>query len=270
MNITNFFNPDDILGRAVLSLLLLALLTAPMGCFIVWRKMSYFGATLSHSAILGAIIGIVSGIGVTTGVIGFTVILAIFLSLLLHQRQIAIDTVLGMMAHFTLAISVVLISIMDNLQIDLMSYLLGDILSISKSTLVWLTVLSIFGVFLIVVFYKGFLNITINKEIAQVEGYSIKKLEAVFMVSLALTISIGMLAIGILLIIAILIIPAATARLFAKSAISMIFVSFFVTVLSIFLGVYFAYLLNLPAGASIVCFSGFIFLVSLIINKLIK
>ncbi len=260
MNWINFINPNDFIGQATWALLALSLLTAPMGCFVVWRKLSYFGATLAHSALLGAILGLLTGIGVLFGVIGFTALLAIGLSFWLNHRHLPSDTLLGMMAHLTLAIGVIAISLMDNLRMDLMAYLFGDVLAISRPMFYTMLALAVAGCATIAFFWRGFVNLSIAPDIAKVEGYAIKRLELAFTLVLSLTIALGMLSVGVLLIVAMLIIPAAAARLFSSSLKQMVWVTWLLSVISILLGMVLSYALNLPAGPAVVVVQGILFI----------
>jgi len=262
MAISDFFNPNHLLGRAVWVLLTLSLLTAPMGCFMIWRRLSYFGATLAHSALLGAILGLLTGIGVLAGVLSFSVLIALGLSYWLSHRHLPMDTILGIIAHLTLAIGVIGISLMDNLRIDLMAYLLGDVLAVSSS--MFYVMVGFTGLFLavIAIYWKGFINLCVQPDIAEVEGYPVKRLELIFTITMALTISFGMISIGILLIIAMLIIPAASARFFSSSLKQMVFLAWLFAVLSILAGIALSYWLNLPAGATIVTIEGLLFFLS--------
>lgn len=262
MNIIDFVNPNTLLGQAVWSLTFLSLLTAPMGCFMVWRKLSYFGATLSHSALLGAVLGLLTGIGILTGVIGFTVILALGLNFWLRHRQLSGDTVLGMMAHITLALGVIVISVMDDLRMDLMVYLFGDVLSLSHQLFYLLCLMSLLGLGAISLFWKGFVNLAIQPDIAKVEGYPTASLELGFILLLSLTISLGILSIGVLLIVAMLIIPAASARLFSKSMVKMAVLAWFISVICIFLGMLVAYYFDYPAGPTVVVIAGVFFMLT--------
>ncbi|MGY0399955.1 MAG: metal ABC transporter permease [Ostreibacterium sp.] len=262
MTIIDFFNPNHFIGQAVWALLLLSLLTAPMGCFMVWRKLSYFGATLAHSAILGAILGLLTGVGVLVGVIGFTAILAVLLSFWLNHRLLAGDTVLGMVAHLSLAVGVIAVSLMDNLRIDLMVYLFGDVLAVSKTMFYAMMVIAALGVVLIIIYWRSFVNLAIQRDIAKVEGYAINQSDVVFSLVLSMTIALGMLSIGVLLIIAMLIIPAATARLFARSLKQMVMLAWIFSVLSILFGISGAYWVNFPAGPTVVVAAGLLFILS--------
>lgn len=254
MNITfiEFFNPTGFVGQPVWALLFLSLLTAPMGCFMVWRRMSFFAATLAHSALLGAVLGLVMGIGVLTGVAGFTVLMAIGLSFWLNQRLLSADTVLGLIAHLNLALGIIIVSYLDNLRIDLRVYLFGDVLSVSKTMFYFTIAVSLLGVAWITWGWRGLINLVVQSDIAQTEGYPIQRFELVFTLVLSLTIALGMLSIGVLLIISILIIPAATARLLSRSLIQMVFITWGLSVLAIIVGMLSALHFNVPAGPAIV------------------
>lgn len=264
MNTTlaEFFNPTGFIGQSLWTLLFLSLLTAPMGCFMVWRKMAFFAATLAHSALLGAILGLLTGIGVMTGVIGFTVVLAIGLSFWLNQRLLAADTVLALIAHLSLAIGVIAVSLMDNLRMDLMVYLFGDVLSISSNMFHLTMVVSLLGIAWVVWCWRGFVNLVVQSDIAQTEGYPTQRFELMFTLVLSLTIALGMLSIGVLLIIAMLIIPAATARLFSQSLKQMVVITWLITVLAIITGMVAALYFNIPAGPAVVVIAGVFFVLA--------
>lgn len=262
VSFSEFFNPSSFIGQPVWALLFLSLLTAPMGCFMVWRKLSFFGATLAHSALLGAILGLLLGIGVLTGVIGFTVLLAIGLTFWLNQRLLSADTILGLIAHLSLAIGVIAVSLMDNLRIELTVYLFGDVLSISTPIFYTTIVLSVLGALTITWGWRGFVNLAVQSDIAKTEGYSVLGLELMFTFVLSLTIALGMLSIGVLLIIAMLIIPAATARLYSRSLKHMVVLTWGISLIAIIIGMFFALYFNLPAGPAIVVVAGLVFILA--------
>ena len=262
MSLTEFINPTSFIGQALWTLLFLSLLTAPMGCFVVWRKLSYFGATLAHSALLGAILGLLTGVGILFGVIGFTALLAIILSFWLQHRLLSSDTILGFIAHLSLAISVIAVSVMDDLRIDLVAYLFGDVLSISTNMFYTTIAISLFSLLLIALNWRGLINLAVQTDIARIEGYPTQRLELMFMLILSMTIALGMLSIGVLLIIAMLIIPAATARLFSRSLIQMAWLTWGLTIISIVNGLALSYLLDFPAGPTVVVVAGMLFIIA--------
>lgn len=262
ITLVEFFDPTGFVGQSVWALLFLALLTAPMGCFMVWRKMAFFAATLAHSALLGAILGLLTGIGVMTGVIGFTLILAIALSFWLNQRLLSADTVLGLIAHLSLAMGVIAVSLLDDLRIDLMAYLFGDVLSISTDMFYVTIVTSFLGMAWIAWGWRGFVNLVVQSDIAQTEGYAVQRFELMFTLVMSLTIALGMLNIGVLLIVAMLIIPAATARLFSRSLKQMVGITWLLTVLAVITGMLSALYFNIPAGPAVVMMTGLFFVLA--------
>lgn len=261
------FLQDEVFLRGFLLLFILSFLTAPIGCFVVWRKMSYFGATLAHSTLLGAVAGLLLGIGMMVGVVGFTTLLAIILGLLIRERYLSTDALLGMMAHFMLAAGLIVVSIMDNLRIDLMAYLFGSVFAINQSIFYMMIGVTIIACIVIAIYWKPFLNLTVCQEVAEAEGIISTKTELVFAICLAATISLGMQAVGALLIIALLIIPAITARIFAKSMLSMVIYSWIFTLLSVVFGMILSLYLDLPAEASIVVFAGLQFFILFQLTK---
>jgi len=269
ITLAEFFNPMGFIGQPIWTLLFLSLLTAPMGCFMVWRRLSFFGATLAHSSLLGAIFGLMTGIGVLEGVTGFTVLLAIGLSFWLNQRLLSADTILGLIAHLNLAIGVIAISIMDNLRVDLTAYLFGDVLSISTAMFYTTSCVAILSVIGIIWGWKGLVNLTVQSQIAQIEGYNIKGFELMFTFILSLTIALGMLSIGMLLIIAMLIIPAATARLCSNSMRQMVGITWCFTLVSIIGGMLCALYFNFPAGPSIVVMAGILFIATTMLKRVL-
>lgn len=270
MEFIDFFSPNTVLGRGMIALLLLSLLTAPIGCFIVWRRMSFFGATLAHSSLLGAILGIWLGLNVFNTLLAFTVVLALLLQMMLRQRILSADTLLGMMAHFTLALGFIFVSMTDDLRIDLTAYLFGDLLGVQPKMLPKLAILTAIALCLLSIFQRGFLNLCITPSIAQVEGYAVGRLELMFVLLLSITISIGLQAVGVLLILSLLIIPAATARLITHSVRAMVLFAWLITLFCAVIGIFLAYQLDLPAGAAVVCLTGIIFIITKLMTLFLR
>ncbi len=129
---------DDFLIRACLAGVGAAILAAPLGCFVVWRRMAYFGETIAYSGLLGVALGFLLGIDLTVGVIGTAIAMALLLTGFQSQRAIPHDTLLGILAHVALAAGVVVASFAGGARLDLMSYLFGDILAVSKADIAWI------------------------------------------------------------------------------------------------------------------------------------
>ena len=208
---------DDFLVRALLAGIGLALVTGPAGCFIVWRRLAYFGETISHSALLGVALAILLGFDLTIGifVIASVVVLAMFY--LERRDTLPTDTLLGLLAHGGLAVGLVTLSFFPNMQVDLQALLFGDILAVSRAdlALIWIGGALALGVLCRV--WRPLLAATVSPDLAKVAGMNPERARLIFGIFLAAVIAAAIKVVGVLLIVALLVIPAATARRFATS-----------------------------------------------------
>jgi len=239
----------------------LAIISAPLGVFMVWQRQSYFGATLAHSALLGISIGLVLQTDLTLSIIVVSMLVAAAIFAFSQYKQLSSDTLLGILAHSSLAFGLILISLQDDIQIDLMGYLFGDILSINTTDLALIGLTSL----LILVFYlkhwQSLLNLTLNSELAQVEGIAVKSVQLQFVLLLAFMIALSMKIVGVLLVTSLLIIPAAAARRLSKSPEQMLGYSMLIGVISIITGLISSYHYDLPTGPAIVMCATILFIV---------
>lgn len=253
----------DILLPAWLAGLLLSLITAPLGAFVVWRKMAYFGDTLSHSALLGVALGIFLEVDPYIAVIVMTVILAMALVWLEHKTNYSVDTVLGIIAHCSLSLGVITISLLDNVRVDLMSYLFGDLLAINFNDVIFIGIGVIVIGGILAFFWSKLLSITISPELAQVEGLNVVRVRLLLMFLTALTIALSMKFVGALIITSLLIIPSATARRFARTPEAMVIYATVFSIIAVSLGLFLSGIKDTPAGPSVVVCAGVLFLLSL-------
>jgi zinc transport system permease protein len=258
---------DDFLIRALLAGIAVALIAGPLGVFILWRRMAYFGDTLSHSAILGVALGLLLSININIGILISTLVVAGLLILSQRQKRLGSDTMLGIMSHSALAIGLVLISFVEGVRVDISAWLFGDILSVSWQDLgLIMTGASIVLVILIVI-WKPLLSLTVHEELALVEGVNISLIGAIYTLLIAVLVAIAMKIIGALLITALLIIPAATARQFSRTPEQMALLAIVAGILSVLLGLSSSFLWDTPAGPAIVVSATVLFLVSQIVRK---
>lgn len=264
---TNMF---ELLLAPLIVGLALSLITGPLGSFVVWRKMSYFGDTLSHAALLGIAFGFLFNVNPFYAVIFITIILAIALVYLESQQKLAIDTLLGILAHSSLSLGVVVISLMRNIRVDLMGYLFGDLLSITYSD-VYFIMGGIVIVGTILFFnWNSFLYVTVSEELAFSNGINIVKNKLLLTLVLALTIGLSMKFVGALIITSLLIIPAATARFYAKTPEQMALFAIVVGWLSVIGGLMLSAYYDTPTGPSVVIVNASLFVMSLVTTKLFK
>ena len=257
---------DDFFWRALLGGLGVALLAGPLGCFVVWRRMAYFGDTLAHSALLGVALGFLFHTNLNLSVAATCVALALVLVFLSRSRALATDTLLGILAHSALAIGLVALSFMPDVRVDLTGYLFGDLLAMTRQDLAW-----IFGGGVVVLgllwwLWQGLLMATIHEELARVEGFPVARLQLVLMVIFSLVIAVAMKMVGVLLITALLIIPAATARRLASSPEKMVLMAIGFGMVAVASGLGLSWNLDTPAGPSSVvsAFVTFLMVYSLI------
>jgi len=241
---------------------LLSSMSGPLGSFIVWRRMAYFGDTLAHSALLGVTLGFLFDVQLNLAIILCAVFVALLLASLQRQHIIPSDTLLGLMAHTTLAAGLVTLSLVDNVRIDINAYLFGDLLAVDRQDLLAMAVGASLVLAALAKMWRGLLAVTVSEELAQVEGYPVARLRLLFMVLLAVVIAGAMKLVGVLLITALLIIPAASARPFSKSPAQMAGLATIISMISVALGLLLSYQLDTPAGPSIVLTSSLFFAVS--------
>ena len=243
---------DDFFARALAGGIGVALATGPLGCFIVWRRMSYFGASIAHSALLGVVLGIALNIDLNVGIILTCVVLALLFLLLERQRRLATDTLLGILAHGALAVGLVGISFFESVRVDLMSYLFGDILAVSSRDLIW--IYGGGGAVLIAtaLIWRPLLAITVHEELARAEGVRVGLVRIAFTLLIALAVAIAMKIIGLLLIVSLLIIPAATARRLARTPEQMALLASVIGAVSVTGGLHGSLVWDTPSGPSIV------------------
>ena len=243
---------DDFFTRAVIGGIGVALLAGPLGCFIVWRRLAYFGDTLAHSALLGVAMALLLELNITFSVFVISLSVAMLLLLLQRQAQLSSDALLGLLAHATLAVGLVVLAFMTWVRVDLMGFLFGDILAINRTdiAIIWIGALAVLAALAFI--WKPLFAATVNYEIAVAEGLKPDRANFFFMVLIAAVIAISMKIVGVLLITALLIIPAATARRFAISPEMMAIVASMIGAASVWIGLEGSLRWDTPAGPSVV------------------
>lgn len=249
---------DDFMMRATLAGIGVAFAAAPLGCFVVWRRMAYFGDATAHAAILGVALSLTFQMSIFTGALAVALVMALTVSLL-AGRGYAMDTLLGVLAHSALAFGLVAVSFLSGVRIDLMAYLFGDILAVSRSDLVVIWGGAALVVALIVWRWSQLLTATLNEELAYASGFDPRREQLILTLSLAVTVAVAIKVVGVLLIAAMLIIPAAAARNLARSPESMALIAAGIGALSAITGLRAAYVFDTPAGPSIVCVAAIVF-----------
>ena len=256
---------DDFMVRATLAGIGVAVAAAPLGCFVVWRRMAYFGESTAHFAMLGIALSLTFEFSVFAGAILLSLIMASLVTLT-QGRSLYSDTLLGVMGHMSLAAALVIVSFISGIRIDLMAYLIGDILAVSHMDLllIWIGA----GVILLLIIWRWapLLLVTLNEDLASANGLNPKRESMILTLALATVVAVGIKVVGVLLIIAMLIIPAASARSLVSTPEGMGVVAAVIGVSSAILGLNSAYIFDTPTGPSIVCVASIFFIVSLLVG----
>lgn len=255
---------DDFFTRAVIGGVGVALVAGPIGCFVIWRRLAYFGDTLSHSALLGVALALLLELNITLTVFALSVAVSFILLFLQRRASLSSDALLGLLAHSTLALGLVVLAFMTWVRVDLMGFLFGDILAISTGDLgiIWgggIIVLAILSYI-----WKPLFAATVNFDLAKAEGIKPEFINAVFMVIIAAVIAVSMKIVGVLLITALIIIPAVTARRFALSPEAMAVLASVIGACSVIVGLNASLEWDTPAGPSIVVSSMVFFIISIL------
>ena len=250
---------DDFLIRASLGGIGVALAAGPLGCFIVWRRMAYFGDTLAHSGLLGVALGILLGIDASFGVVAVCIGLSMALLALQRQKHLPTDTLLGILAHTTLSLGMVAMAFTKGVRVDLIGYLFGDILAISTTELGWIWAGAAAALLALAIMWQPLLSLTVHEELAQVEGAPVFAVRVCFMGLIAIVIAVAMKVVGILLITSLLIIPAAAARRLAGSPEGMAVLASAIGCIAVALGLTASLIWDTPAGPSVVVAAAFLF-----------
>ena len=254
---------DDFFIRALLAGIGLALMAGPLGCFVIWKRMAYFGDTLSHGALLGVALGLLFELHLELSVFLVCGLIAVTLFLLQRRASISSDALLGILAHASLAIGLVVLSLMTWIRVDLMGLLFGDILAVSHRDLTVIAGTFVMTSIVLALTWRSLFAATVSRELAEAEGLNPRRAEIIFMLLIASVIAVAIKIVGVLLITSLLIIPAATARRISLSPGQMMLVSSIIGVFAVVLGLTGSLNLDTPSGPSIVVASVGLFLISM-------
>ena len=254
---------DDFFIRALVAGIGVAIVTGPLGCFVVWRRLSYFGDTLAHSALLGVTIAYSFQFNIAISVFLISSLIALILIKLQKRTNLPGDALLGLLAHSSLAVGLVVIGFLTFIRFDIMGLLFGDILAVNVTDLliIWLGG----GLILLVlkIIWKPLFASTVNYELAEAEGLNPDRAKAVFTILMSALIAISIKMVGLLLITGMLIIPAAMARNVSDSPFKMVLFSIIGGLLSVLIGLFSSLEFNTPSGPSIIAAALFLFILSL-------
>ncbi|MBO23433.1 MAG: hypothetical protein CMM26_13820 [Rhodospirillaceae bacterium] len=255
---------DDFFIRALVAGVGVALVAGPLGCFIVWRRLAYFGDTLSHSALLGVALALIVQVNITVAVFVVSAIIALSLLSLQRRSSLSSDSLLGLLAHASLALGLVVLAFLPTVRVDLLSFLFGDILAVSVTDLVVIYVGGATVTLVLVFIWRALFAATVSFDVAEAEGMRPDRANVVFILLMATVIAISMKIVGVLLITALLIIPAATARRMARGPEAMALIAVVIGVVSVIAGLFASLEWDTPSGPTIVVAALILFLLALL------
>ncbi len=250
---------DDFVLRALAAGLGVSVLTGPLGCFVIWRRMAYFGDALSHAALLGVALGIFLGIGPNIGVALVSGLVAVLLVLLQQRQGLASDTLLGILAHSALSLGLVFLAFLQSVRVDLLSFLFGDILAVTRGDLYWIYGGGALVLAVLMISWRSLLAVTVHADLAYVEGRPVLLLRLVFVLLVAWVVAAALKIVGILLVTSLLIIPAASARQLARSPEQMAMLAVVFGWLAVLAGIWGSLTWDTPTGPSIVLAAALVF-----------
>jgi zinc transport system permease protein len=249
--------------RALLAGLAIASVAGPVGCFIVWRRMAYFGETLAHSGLLGVGLGLMLGFSLTLGAAASAVAVALLLVALRRQRQLASDTLLGILSHVSLALGLVVIGLVAGASAGRMELLFGDILTVTWSdvAVIWTGAAGVLAV--LGWLWRDLIAFSVHEDLARAEGVNVQRVEWGFVLMIALMTAISMKIVGLLLITALLVVPAAAARRLAATPEAMAMIAAAIAMVSLAAGLMLSAVAGTIAGPSVVIVAGLLFALTL-------
>jgi zinc transport system permease protein len=249
--------------RALLAGLGLAVVAAPLGCFVVWRRMAYYGEAVAQAGLIGIAAGLALSLNLTASVLLVTVAVSVLLAALSRQQLVPFDSLLGLVAHAALAAGVIAAAMVSGPQLDLMAFLFGDIFAVSATDLRWIYVGGAVALAVLLYVWRPLLSLCVHEDLAAAEGTPVERVKFVFVLVLALVVAMAIKIVGVLLTIAFLIMPAAAARPLSETPEQMALVAAIFGALSVALGLFLSLSFDTPGGPSIVLVLALIFLAAI-------
>jgi zinc transport system permease protein len=248
--------------NAILSGLAIALVAGPIGCFIVWRRLAYFGETLTHGALLGVGLGILFHFNIVFGAVASAFAIALMLTGLKRQRKLSEDTLLGVLSNTALSIGLVTGAIEEHLDV-----LFGDVGNVTGFDVIILWVGAIFATIAILYMWRDLIAISVHEDLARAEGVKVVWVELAFMLVMAGMTALAMKVVGLLLITALTVIPAAAARRLASTPETMALTASIFAAIAVGIGMLISAQWTLMAGPTMVLCASFIFVLTLGIKQ---
>ena len=260
----------DFIGRAVLAGTGLAWVAGPLGAFVVWQRMAYFGDTLAHASLLGITLSLAFEVHLSVGVVGVALTIAILLVYWQRQATLASDTLLGILSHTGLALGLITLSLIRKPSTDVLGYLYGDVLAVSNEDILWIYGGGSVALLLLLLIWRPLLSLTVHADLAAVEGVPVHRIRLLYVAILAFLVAIAVKIVGVLLVTSMLIIPAAAARRIAQAPGQLAVMASLLGMLAVWGGLIFSYYWDVPTGPAMVCGMALLFVLTTLLGKKVK
>ncbi|MCL5991601.1 MAG: metal ABC transporter permease [Bacteroidetes bacterium] len=253
--------------RAMLAGIFVGFMSSYFGVFIVQRRMSFMGSGLAHAAFGGVALGILLNTEPLWIAIPFTIIASIGITLLKDKTNLGSDTSIGILFAISVALGIIFLSLKRSYTADAFAYLFGSILSVQTSDLIVTIILTLFTVLTFFFYWSRWAYSTFDRELAKTDRIPVTIDDYVLNILLAITIVVSVKLVGIILVAAFLVIPAASARLIAVTFFGMTIISICLGIVSSIIGLITSYIFDLPSGATIILVQAVIFFIAIIYQK---
>ena len=255
--------------RALAAGIGVAIIAGTIGCFVVWRRMAYFGDSLAHSALLGIALGLATGLGTNIATIIVCFAFALMLLWLQQKKVLATDTLLGILAHSALSVGIIVISTLEQ-RVDLHAYLFGDILTVGTEELWWIYIGGTIVLMLLLLNWESLVLMTIDEDLAIAENVRVFLMHLLLMLLMTIVVAVSIRVVGILLITSMLIIPAATAKQLVRSPEAMAIAASILGMIAVVVGIYGSIQFDTPSSPSIVAAATILFIVLFSVSSYTK
>lgn len=238
--------------RAIVAGLALAVVAAPLGCFVIWQRMAYFGETVAQASLIGVALSLALRLDITLGVVVIAVVVAFLLLWFGRQQVVALDSILGLLHHAALATGVIAMSLLKGPPVDLVGFLFGDVFAVTTGDIAWIAGGGAVVLAVVAWLWQPLLRLAVHEDLAAAEGIDRRRVRAIFTILLAVTIAVAMKIVGVLLVMAFLVVPAVAARPLAGTPERMVLLTAAVAAASVVLGLSLSATFDSPGGPSIV------------------
>lgn len=256
--------------RALLAGVLLALLLAVIGIFVMLKKMAFFGDGIAHASLAGIAIALLSGMSPLLTAIAFSILIAIIIYFLEKKTNLSSDTIIGIFFTASMSLGVIIMSYQDGYQPELVSFLFGNILAIKSIELLYIAGFTVVLIGFYLIFFRKITLVTFDREMAYISGVNATAIELIMYISLAVAVVLGVKILGIVLVSALLIIPPSIAKITAHSFRGLFVASIIISEAITVLGIFLSYKFNWPTGATIVLTGTAFFIIALLLGKVSK